>query len=389
MAKKKGICKNYDAEPECSLCKERIVQDVEKDNFVCQECGGKLTVMNDTPRGNSGISKPLLVILSVIIIGVIAFCIYWFFSDNNIKVSDLKVLQTDYTLNVGDSTTVTVEVIPKNAADKTIVWSSSNPMVAIVENGVVKAVDDGKAVIKAKSKNGEAEISINITVVTWNQTSVNNDSITTQNKAVQEITEPVESITVIPATCCVKTGGTISLSTVIVPKEASGTTLILKSSNPNIAEVSEGIIKGVAKGDAIIYVMSEEGGATVEVPVKVTDTANAGSGNKDSGNVPKAGSNGGGSINNAAVFTGTLKGGMPHGQGRLTFKRTQRIDSHDEKSRTANSGDYIIGEWYNGHLVYGTLYNKEGMVLTSINLGKPSSTDISDPYYQVDKSLYK
>lgn len=386
MAKKKGICKNYDGD--CALCNEKIIQEAESDNFVCEECGSKLTEVNDTPRRNSGISKPLL-ILGLVIIGVIAFCIYWFFSANSIKISDLKVLQTDYTLNVGDSTTVAVEVIPKDAADKTIVWSSSDPMVATVERGVLKAIDEGKAVIKAKSKDGASETSINVTVVRWNQNSVNTDSITAQNTAEQGMTQSVEAINVIPATCSVKTGETISLSTVIVPKEASGATLIWKSSNPNIAEVSEGIIKGVAKGDAVIYVMSEEGGATAEVPVKVTDTANAGSGNKDSGNAPKAGSNGGGSINNAAVFTGTLKGGMPHGQGRLTFKRMQRIDSHDEKSRTANSGDYIIGEWYNGHLVFGTLYNKEGVVLTSINLGKPSSTDISDPYYQADKSLYK
>lgn len=383
MAKKKGICKNYDGD--CTLCNEKIIQEAESDNFVCEECGSKLTEVSDIPPKNSVPSKTLLATLSLVIIGVIAFCIYWFFSDNSIKVSDLKVLQTDYTLNVGDSTTVAVEVIPKEATDKNIVWSSSNPMVATVENGIVKAVDYGKAVIKAKSKNGEAETSINITV----ENPANIDSITTQNREVQKITKRVEAITVIPATCSIKKGETLILSTVIIPKEVSSAKLIWKSSNQNIAEVSEGIIKGVAKGDAIIYAMSEDGGASAEVPVKVTDKVNVGSGNKDNGKTPKPGGNGGSSISNGAVFTGALKGGVPHGQGRLTFKRTQQIDAHDEKSRTANRDDYIIGEWYNGHLVFGTLYNKKGMVLSSIRLGKPASTDISDPYYQSDKSLYR
>lgn len=387
MAKKKGICKNYDGN--CSLCNKKIIQKAESDNFVCEECGLTLWEVNDTPRGNSGISKPMLAIFTVVIVGVIALCRYCFFSDNSIKVSDLKVLQTDYTLNVGDSTTVAVEVIPKDAADKTIVWSSSDPMVAAVENGVVTAIDEGKAVIKAKSNDGASETLINITVVTWNQNSVNTDSITAQNTADQGITQSVEAINVIPATCSVNIGETISLSTVIVPKEASNATLIWKSSNPNIAGVSEGIIKGIAKGDAIIYVMSEDGGASAEVPVKVTDNGNGGSGKHDSGNATLPAANGVNSIGNGAVFTGTLKGGMPHGQGRLTFKRTQQIDAHDEKCRTANRNDYIIGEWYNGHLVFGTLYNKEGMVLGSIRLGKPASTDISDPYYKADKSLYK
>ncbi|MCL2561283.1 MAG: Ig-like domain-containing protein [Rikenellaceae bacterium] len=65
---------------------------------------------------------------------------------------------------------LTVTFFPKNAADKGLTWSSSNPNVATVSNGIVTAVDEGSVVIKAVSESdpsifAEYSIAVSLTDV--------------------------------------------------------------------------------------------------------------------------------------------------------------------------------------------------------------------------------
>lgn len=69
------------------------------------------------------------------------------------------------------------------------------------------------------------------------------------------------------------------------------------------------------------------------------------------------------------TYTGATKRGYPHGQGRLTYSTTRQINRNDVKGRTANAGDYVIGEFYNGFVVYGKHYDAEGNLLGSLNFG--------------------
>ena len=63
---------------------------------------------------------------------------------------------------MGESSTLTAEVYPANATDKTVTWSSSNPSVATVNGGKVTAVKAGTATITAKS--GEKSATCAVTV---------------------------------------------------------------------------------------------------------------------------------------------------------------------------------------------------------------------------------
>lgn len=69
------------------------------------------------------------------------------------------------------------------------------------------------------------------------------------------------------------------------------------------------------------------------------------------------------------TYTGATKGGYPHGQGRLTYSKSRQINKNDVKGRTANAGDYVIGEFYNGYVVYGKHYDSAGNLLESLNIG--------------------
>lgn len=47
MAKIKGVCHNYEG---CDMASEKVVQEVEKSNFVCQECGKPLYPVKQPPQ---------------------------------------------------------------------------------------------------------------------------------------------------------------------------------------------------------------------------------------------------------------------------------------------------------------------------------------------------
>lgn len=68
-------------------------------------------------------------------------------------------------------------------------------------------------------------------------------------------------------------------------------------------------------------------------------------------------------------YTGATKNGYPHGQGKLTYSTSRVINRNDAKGRTANAGDYVIGEFFNGFVVYGKHYDASGNLIGSLNFG--------------------
>ncbi|MBE6217704.1 MAG: hypothetical protein E7124_06640 [Bacteroidales bacterium] len=75
----------------------------------------------------------------------------------------IELSSSEVTLKVGDEHTLTATVKPDNAPDKTVTWASSDPEVASVEGGKVKALKEGTAVITAAAANGKkAECKVNV-----------------------------------------------------------------------------------------------------------------------------------------------------------------------------------------------------------------------------------
>lgn len=59
MAKKKGVCHNYD---NCDLAENKVVQEVDEFNFVCEECGKELTEIKGEGNGPKLNWKPIAII---------------------------------------------------------------------------------------------------------------------------------------------------------------------------------------------------------------------------------------------------------------------------------------------------------------------------------------
>jgi len=70
-------------------------------------------------------------------------------------------------------------------------------------------------------------------------------------------------------------------------------------------------------------------------------------------------------------YIGQVKNGKPHGQGTLTYNSRTRISTRDMKERYAEAGQYIIGEFYEGELVQGKLFDKDNEPVESVILGRP------------------
>ena len=73
----------------------------------------------------------------------------------NVAVTSITLNETTLYKNKGDAAvTLTAAVVPENAADKTVTWSSDNPAVASVNNGEVTALAIGTAIITATANDG-------------------------------------------------------------------------------------------------------------------------------------------------------------------------------------------------------------------------------------------
>ena len=70
-------------------------------------------------------------------------------------ISKIKMEKESVTLNEGDTLNLVVEILPEDANNKDIAWSSSNSDVATIEqDGKLTAVSEGTATITATAKDG-------------------------------------------------------------------------------------------------------------------------------------------------------------------------------------------------------------------------------------------
>ena len=85
-------------------------------------------------------------------------------TDKNSQMKEITLKTTEETMKKGANTTIYAVYNPSNVNDKVLYWTTSNPKVATVSEGVVKAVGKGTATITAISKDGGKTATCKITV---------------------------------------------------------------------------------------------------------------------------------------------------------------------------------------------------------------------------------
>ena len=72
-----------------------------------------------------------------------------------VEVTSVSLNKTTLTMEIGESETLTATVMPSNATDKSVTWTSSDQAVATVASGKITAIGGGTATITATTSNGK------------------------------------------------------------------------------------------------------------------------------------------------------------------------------------------------------------------------------------------
>lgn len=169
-----------------------------------------------------------------------------------IEVKHITLDRNTLNLGLNKTRTLVATIMPTNATDKTVTWSTSDASVATVSsNGLVRGIAYGTATITATSSNG-----------------------LTATCTVHVVPTPVEGVSLNKTSTTLiingSTYGTEQLTATITPADAVNKNVTWTSSNPAVATVSNtGLITAVANGTTTITVTTVDGGYTASCTVRV------------------------------------------------------------------------------------------------------------------------
>ena len=174
-----------------------------------------------------------------------------------IKATGVTLNQTSLTLvSIGQTYTLHETVLPSNATNKRVSWKSSNPTVATVDGGLVRAVANGTTTVTVTTADGTSKTATCVVTVKTDTTLLATGVTLDQNSLTLN-----------------STGQTASLTATVSPSYATDKSVTWTSSIPSVATVSSsGVVKAVANGTTTVTVTTADGSnktATCVVTVTV------------------------------------------------------------------------------------------------------------------------
>lgn len=163
----------------------------------------------------------------------------------DVKVSSITISQTEITLKPDDTLQLEATVYPTEAANKSVIWKSSNEDVVIVtDEGFVLAVAEGEAdVTVASAENSEIKAVCHIKVEKEKEPEV-----------------PIVQIKFEESPVTIALGETKKLNVIFNPVNATNKELDWVSAKTSVVEVDkEGNILGVSAGKAIVSAKTKDG----------------------------------------------------------------------------------------------------------------------------------
>lgn len=167
-----------------------------------------------------------------------------------ISVTSISLNETSITLCEDEKYLLVATINPNNASNKKITWTSSNPLVALVDDtGKVTAIKTGTTLITVTTEDGNKEDSCQVIVLekTYPVTGVSLD------KTEYEMTE----------------GDQMLLTASIYPENATNKNITWSSNNRDVAVVQDSKVTAISPGQATITVTTEDGKKTASCEVTV------------------------------------------------------------------------------------------------------------------------
>ena len=161
----------------------------------------------------------------------------------DVAVTGVKLDKILLTLGVGETKTLIATVLPKNATNKIVTWTSSNPVVAsVASNGEITAHSNGEVIIIVSTIDGNYTASCIVKV----------------GDATGEIS--ATGVTLNKTTLILDVGETEILTATVLPENATNKTVTWTSSNLHVATVMpNGLITAISYGEAHIVATTVDG----------------------------------------------------------------------------------------------------------------------------------
>ena len=168
----------------------------------------------------------------------------------DIPVSGINLNKQQMELVEGEEENLIATVVPENATNKNIIWSSADEKIAKVENGIVRGISAGTTTITAKAEDGAYESTCEVVI---KERTINVTGIILNKKQINLIE-----------------GNTEELIATITPFNATNQNIKWTTSDGNVATVANGMVTGVSKGKTTITAETQDGEykATCEVIVE-------------------------------------------------------------------------------------------------------------------------
>lgn len=166
-----------------------------------------------------------------------------------VDVAKVSISQPSLVLTEGESAQLTATVLPAEADNKNVSWSTSDPAVATVDSyGLVTGVQEGMATITVTTEDGGKTATCAVTVMA---------------KIIA-----VESVTIEPSSLELEVGTKIEMSATVLPENATDKTVTWSTSDESVLAMEEdGIFFAVAPGEAVITATAGDKSATCTVTV--------------------------------------------------------------------------------------------------------------------------
>lgn len=162
--------------------------------------------------------------------------------NKDILIQSIRINPSTKSLMIGESFQLEVEILPTNATDGLISWTSTNSdVVSVTAEGLITALSEGSAQIIATTTDGS-----NLSAIC--EISVEKQFI--------EITQ----IQISPSSERIPVGQSVKLNAIVTPDDATSPNVLWSSTNTSVATVSQdGYVEAVAEGEAIIIASTQDG----------------------------------------------------------------------------------------------------------------------------------
>lgn len=152
------------------------------------------------------------------------------------RAKTISLDASSVTVVMGDSYTLGYEIRPEKAKNVSVTWTSYNPEVASVENGVILGKTPGVCTVEAKTRNGKKSLC----------------EVTVKKPDVSSVSLSESSLTM-------ECGEEYTLSYTILPELAADEALTWTSDDPDVASVAGGVITANAPGSCSITASARNG----------------------------------------------------------------------------------------------------------------------------------